>query len=146
MTSAEWESCGDPELMLGAFDEDEVRRLRLFRKYRLFAIPCCRRIARLLPPSCRQVLDELDRVVEHDAFPKGWEYLAGLGSSVMDLRGHAPRAVTEACSMVDAEAARGACRAARAAVRSAAGRRAAAAEQAAQADLVRELFGNPYRP
>jgi hypothetical protein len=179
MTESEWKACAEPFAMLEAVGD----RLGA-RKLRLFAVACCRRVARLLTPEARAALEVAEDFAEGkataaerkaaraEAFGAGWvgppEFPR---EQVMHARGHAKDAV---CSALSRKASEAALRAAGASFRAAvqfawnSSRQAytaegvptpqvilrwqeglataRAAEQKAQADLLRCVAGNPFRP
>jgi hypothetical protein len=133
MTEGAWLTTSNPELML-----EQLRGEATERKLRLFACACCRR-TRLHDKRIRDALDVIERCAD------------GQGSM---------RKVKAAIATVELEELRasGAARAAARAVATASATpehsRSAAAEaspnprteRAEQAELLREIFGNPFRP
>jgi hypothetical protein len=140
MTEAEWMASTDPAAMLEA-----VRARASERKLRLFAIACGRRIwHRILAPRVRQAIEVAERFAEGRADPeefqrsaatiRGGDHPAARGIMLSDPFLAAQRTaewVRECCRRyAEWEGLRG-------------GR---ADEARAQANLLRELFGNLDRP
>src|SRR3954469_6453180 len=86
MTEAEWLACDQPERLLALLRDQAARRGRLscgccrvrchqraafcpaYRKLRLYACACCRRVLRLLSdPVCRGAVEALERYIEGPA-------------------------------------------------------------------------------
>jgi hypothetical protein len=141
MTEAEWLACKDPELML-----KHLKRGARARKLRLFMCACCRRVWHLIKePHCREAVEVAEAFVEREADSNTlacareeadlyWSDPEQDGD--IDAREAAlyvadprPGRVAEACASCAAVAA--------------ARQRA---EQAAQASLLRCIFGNPFCP
>jgi hypothetical protein len=158
VTEAEWLACTDPQKMLTflAVGQDSDR------KRRLFAVACCRRVAHLMADSRSR-----DAVAAAERYADGLIDEAGLTSArsaaavaAQEAWSAGPAAGTAAGAAVVAVenpfawtaagmAGAAASIAAKALERSAerpARAAAAAKASAAQADLVREVFGNPWRP
>ncbi len=161
MTEAEWLACADPQPML-----EHLRGKAGDRKLRLFACGCCRRIGGLLPmPFVLDIAERFaDGLTDEDelaaarraaqrVFPRppnqdtsqvprltGWQVMAGLS---------AHHALSPDAAPATPEAARAAAAASgeqgRAEGLSASDQRVVG-ERAAQADLLRDIFGNPWRP
>jgi hypothetical protein len=139
MTEQEWPACADPAAMLMS-----LGRLS-DRKYRLFVAACCRRIWRLLPDAASRAAVEAA-----EAYADGRLGLPGLREAAKALsdRGPSPAkdaafyaaALTQAYNLAALSAAGAAARA------TADDGGDASAEKAAQADLLREIAGNPFRP
>jgi hypothetical protein len=144
MTEAEWLACTDPELML-----DCLRGKVCDRKLTLLSCHVCRRLWHLLPDEgCKRAVEaaerSLDGKVSADALQEmrddAWDSVcriegSGGAGSVPSLAAHAAFYAT--CQPPVAEYALQC------------GQRvasSASAEMAAQAALVRDLFGNPFRP
>src|SRR5262249_11320654 len=64
MTEADWNTCTDPEKMLGF-----LRTRDSGRKLRLFAVACCRGVRHLLVPEAQGALELAERVAEGAAAP-----------------------------------------------------------------------------
>jgi hypothetical protein len=166
MTEAEWLTSSEPEAMLQL-----LKGAASHRKLRLFAVACCRRVLDLLTPASRQVLEVAERLADGQvggverklarasALAAGWvmdgpvQHARGPAkASVCDAlrRGAHDAAVHAAWRTVAAGTAWGWNRLRRgggagedwqatwAALR--------VAELATHADLVRDIFGNPFRP
>jgi hypothetical protein len=163
VTEAEWLACTDPQPML-----ESLRGKAGDRKLRLFACGCCRRIVSLQPmPFVLDIAERFtDGLTDEDelgaarraaqrVFPRppnqvasqvprltGWQVMAGLS---------AQHAISPDAARAAPEAARAAATALReqgiAQGHSASEQRAVGeTERAAQADLLREIIGNPWRP
>jgi hypothetical protein len=164
MTEAEWLACDDPEVMLKSLASQAGDR-----RLRLFACACCRRVWRLVLEGLgRTAVKAAERYA--DGLAGGRElsaaqldaeraYQRRWGGAAWDPAGAAARFAMLAClhaarSPADAGAAREAAECARAARRAdavgaggeEAGERAARGEAKAQAALLRDLVGNPFRP
>lgn len=140
MTEQEWLQCVDPAPMLNSLDESNPRKLRLF------AVACCRRIQHLLTdPLYCELIDLAERCAEGEvtvndvlarknAIPRtGWSTEAM--KAALEVGGHgawfsARRARSFA---VDA-------------IRRAGNPALADKERMAQSNLLRDIFGNPFRP
>jgi hypothetical protein len=148
MTEAEWDACTDRLLML-----QYLRGKVSERKLRLFAAACCRRIWSLLAdPRSRRLVEVLERRADRQASDDEFE-AAVLNNRqlVYDLRtaGRADQPIHLAASAAGMAAGDDAWAAAWKVVAEA--RRAVAAEVAecearAQALLLRDIIGNPFRP
>jgi hypothetical protein len=156
VTEQEWLACTDPETMLGHLRAGKENRSRNGRrKLRLFGCACGRRVVRLMSGRGRRwlelgeqdadaLLDEEQRRrvctedigpldgprADHEADLAAW---FTLGPSVMIAAGSAARS---AAGAIEIEAWH----------RGADYRAAEAAERREQARLLRDLFGNPFRP
>lgn len=162
MTELQWLTSADPAPMLKA-----AQLPRSARKFRLFCCACCRQLWAVLPPESRGGIETAERFADGLssraelsaaaarasaavlALPRAWTY------DVLRAR-YATTAAADCCSDSAATAA-GAVSVASTAAHAVAlvvsgwgGTRsrdaAHASELAAQAELVRELFGNPHRP
>jgi hypothetical protein len=131
MTEEEWLTCPDPEPMLRF-----LHRIRgSERKFRLFAVACVRRVWHLLPGDReRGVIDVADLLADGRALTQDlWLARARADCDpLMSLFSLAYDAAVEV-SLSAAVALRGG------------GGRPSRGERAAQAELLRELFGNPIR-
>jgi hypothetical protein len=164
MTEAEWRACAEPGPML-AFLRDRAGD----RKPRLFAAACCRRVWHLLTDArSRAAVEVQERYADGAATPAELTAAqsaalradadADAGFDPDDARPSAAAAAKEAAfgpgTPRDVEA--GAHDAAHFAAEAAgldrrdelggAWRVGKADEQKAQADLIRDIFGNPFRP
>src|SRR5262245_24423407 len=146
MTDEEWRTSADPEEMLR-----QLRRLKALRTrpWRLFACACCRRIWDKLDGKARRAVE----VTEDFAQRKATDADRALAvRRIGSAEGAAVAAVRLAASptaymVTDGFAAHR--RSLDAAVAGVRGRgeatRARAAERVVRADLIREVFGNPFR-
>ena len=152
MTEQEWLACTDPTEMM--YVSGEQGRLTE-RRDRYFSCACCRRIWHLLPDEASRTavrvaehyLDGLASVELLDTASRAAEIHGGsaanaaagaafprreLGNNGIDVAAYAANAVVYAEPRVfSGEADRD---------------RAGRAEQSAQADLLRDVMGNPFRP
>jgi hypothetical protein len=156
MTEADWLVSTDPEPMLRFLRQQPGHE----RKLRLFAVACCRRLAPLVAePSRRRAVEVIERYADGRASERE------LGSARLTLvADHGDRDVSLAAywaskpaiaDVIDnvrtaaaeslAVAAVGRARVARTA-QAHAWEAAFAAGARTQADLLRDLFGNPFRP
>ncbi len=168
MTEADWLLCADPSAMLKILREKNVAD---GRKHRLFAVACCRRVDACLIAETRALLEIAEQVAEGTAgeserkLRRDEALRAGRHPDPMTrhARGPAKAAVTWALARRPAEAAR---YAAYYALNSAVARAAhwkegsvgntrqdglaiwearKARVRRVQADLLRDIFGNPFR-
>ncbi len=142
MTEEEWLACNDPEVML-RFGWTPAR------KRRLFAVACCARIANVMTEYGQKAVDAAEAFADGAMDARelarirlliGYPEAARRGSAADAAR--AASAQVELIGAVDT-----AMHAVRACVTSPAqqdGQRAA--ERAAQTALIRDIFGNPFRP
>jgi hypothetical protein len=155
MTEAQWLACEDPRAMLGFVRGDERNSLPEPRS-RLFGIACCRRLLQLIvDPRSMKALEVTERFADGTATS---EELDAAYSEAFDVEAHyaehpdrphsrrfealgrAANAVAECCH--EHELAEGVALEALKAAEAA----DITGEAAAQANLVREIFGNPFRP
>jgi hypothetical protein len=164
MTEAEWLACTDPTPML-----KHLRRGKKERRLHLFAAACCRRIWHLLPnQEARRVVEMAERRADGQVAEEGqavedefsfaaWERASGYNDYVY---AYGTEAVTQLGHGEGYQAASGAADQASAAAAAAfpgwstgtqaervstwtAGRQS---ERRAQCELLRDIFGNPFRP
>ncbi len=164
---SEWVTCADPTRMLDFLVAGPASN----RKLRLFACACCRRIWHLLPEAvCRDAVALAERYAdglatdeeladggeafaelwdryyteEPDGAPRTTAFLACIAASATTIS-DSPRQVP---GQVDRYIPVRTWAPASAAAGSHAGGRLAdrCAEEAAQCDLLREIFGNPFQP
>ncbi len=157
MTEAEWLAAKDPDPLLDFLQEQPEPMSE--RKARLFAAACCRRVWDLLPNDhCRAAIAVIERYADGAACVLE---LASARASTLSAAGRGPaaaaawavhwsasRRVVPALWNVCASAAGAATRVAvdAGAARTAQAWNAASAAVAReQADLLREVFGNPFR-
>ena len=154
MTPGQWRRCADPVPMFAI-----LRGLATGRKLRLFAVACCRRVAHVFPDDrIRRALDAAERLADGAIARHEWAEAESRVKAVRvevdpvtdgrrwDAVTAAVIAVSHASSpehelLLAANAAGAARNAARSDIDS-----VAEAEAAAQARLVREVFGDPVRP
>jgi hypothetical protein len=148
VTEAEWLACDDPDRMLG-----QLRGRAGTRKLRLFGVACCRRaLPWVYDDRIREAVEVAGRYAD------GWatdEELARAHRAAADAWEEADYAGSDAARLVTSGDPAEACVSARhapgntyAGGESATpdGWAALEAEMAAQAALLRCLFGNPFRP
>jgi hypothetical protein len=152
VTEQEWLACTDPTEMM--YVSGEQGRLTE-RRDRYFSCACCRRIWHLLPDEASRyavriaeryldgqasvmLLDIVSGAAERHGGSAAYAAAAaafptrGLGNNGIDVAGHAINAVVYADPrLISGEADRD---------------RAVRAERSAQADLLRDIIGNPFRP
>jgi hypothetical protein len=171
MTERKWFASKDPDRMVLFLeshlphDEDEDPfHAAAGRKLRLFAVMCCRHIGHLLTDErSRNALDVLERYLDHGAtkrqFNRAVESAAKVTCDLADAPGGVYEAACAACTALEdiqdpfedtrevADHARSALVAALPEDEPAkALARAERAEEAAQAQFLRDIFGNPFRP
>ena len=146
MNEAKWLSCSELWTLL-----DFMKRKAGHRKLRLFACACCRRIWRLLPEHCQRAVEVTERFA--DGLASREELRSANDAESIVFRATQP---TASYDWFDAFRAAGNMARAEAGAAfpnaphdhddylAAAARESTAA--AAQADLLRDLFGNPFRP
>jgi hypothetical protein len=150
VTEKEWLTAADPTQMLHF-----LRGKTSFRKHRLFAVACCRRIWPLLAePQSRQAVEVAERYADGLADTDELEEVCEAASELENLD-NATEAAAGAAVWDDEEAAEFAAyyaaHAADEANPSASPSQGpwgagGMAERAAQAELIRCIFGNPFRP
>jgi hypothetical protein len=129
----EWLTCPDPEAMLRFLHRNRASD----RKFRLFAVACVRRVWHLLPSDReRGVVDVAELLADGRALVQDL-WLARCRVNCAPLRALFSLAYNAAVEVSMSAAI---------ALRSGAGGAASLGERAAQAGLLRELFGNPVRP
>lgn len=148
MTEQEWLECKDPDKMLNYFRG----RLRLYsRNFRLFACASCRRIWHLIPDErSRRAVEVAERFA--DGYASNEELLSA-HSLAESARKEDPRETSKDGSTASWAAVYTADRLPFHAARTVQWMTSQAIfyhegnlEQAHQADLLREIFGNPLRP
>jgi hypothetical protein len=170
MTEVEWLACNDPDRML-EFLKDRARK----RKLQLFACACCRRAWHLLPDGrTRQALETAERFTEglatkdeleaaevdaenaaddyYGAAVAVWTTVTAIGASPVSVCHFVTLAAYEAAEALrdaSAKSPKPTIATTWDAVRKPAEyakRTAWDSERKQQADLLRDLFGNPFRP
>jgi hypothetical protein len=155
MTEAEWLAGHDPDTLLNFLGGGASNR-----RLRLFACACCRRIWGLLTsPRYRGAVETSERYADRLAGPQelkaaraaAWERLAEQEGSDAPARAAAVRGLLRESRAAAFEAravvANRACRRHEdLAAASQAWHAAEAAEKRAQCALLRDIFGNPFRP
>jgi hypothetical protein len=145
MTEAEWLACEDPLPML------ECALTHSSRKRRLFAVACCRRITNIMTDNGKRAVDAAegfaDRSITRSRLHEAWRRV---GSPKVTRRQYAA-AAARAASVVSDSGYDGTHNAAVFAVNACVtGPREQdaqlTAERCAQIRLVRDIFGNPFRP
>src|SRR5262245_14314217 len=132
MTEAEWLACTDPQEMLRF-----LRRNASDRKLRLFAVACSRRIWSWIDDLGRNAVNVAESCADGMAGPEE------MRAARLACRGAGESAAWYAAASNPAIAARNAARSAEAGCGN--NFRSVAAEVLAQAQLVRDIFGNPFR-
>jgi hypothetical protein len=145
MTGAEWLAASEPELML-----EFLRGKASDRKLRLFAVACCERVRTLITrngnKAVRAAEEFADGLIDRHQLRDAWVSVghvkgeartfacfAAQGAScppeygTLSAAGYAVRAVVAHANPVDTD-------------------RVRQAEQAIQTVLLRDIFGNPFRP
>ena len=150
MTEAEWLACDDPERVLNSLRGPAIQTSLPERKSRLFGLACCNRIRQLI--TDRRSLRALDVLAQYAEGQAAFEELCDAYGDAFraaseveetdDTRGatQAAFAVSDACyrhELADAIAGR---------VRNVAFFAGMPDEAPAQLALIRDIFGNPFRP
>jgi hypothetical protein len=144
VTEAEWNACTQVDRMLKALDPKRHRR-----KWVLFNCACCRRVWEMMPgDACRAYVEAAERYALGTGLKKDLGPLRGAVNEALfrsfssAVPGHNPAAA--AASTVTNTTSYSAWSAARAVDEP--GRVAHRRERQAQAGLLREVVGNPFRP
>jgi hypothetical protein len=133
MTEADWNSCTDPQKML-LFLRNSGKTSE--RKLRLFASACCRGIWHRLSDKCsRRAVEVVERFADGQATPqtfRKWHWAAYEAFEVTGGAAYAPYAAGHRIAdLAASDAADAAADAGQA--------------RASQCDLLRDIFGNPFR-
>lgn len=128
MTEQDWLECADPGPML-----EHIGINRTSRKHRLFDIACCRRVLHLLTEEGRNLVSVLERFMEGQASDEELDIAFNGQSDFSDPGDVSQYAAADLVSIV-ADNTNGL------------GADAFNDELAAQSKLVRDIFGNPFRP
>lgn len=132
----EWQTAFDPQPML-AFLQDRGRTSE--RKLRLFAVACSRRVWDWIDALGQTAVDTAERYADGLARPEE------MRAARLACQGTGGQSAWYAATTNPAIAARNAARSAQAGVANNAQLCSVAAELTAQAKLVREIFGDPFR-
>lgn len=152
MTEAEWLTCGDPNEMLGVLRVPTLQAPLPERKSRLFGLACCERIRHLITdPRSQCALEVVARYADgaattdelYAAFDPAFDVAAELaerGDVGLSAFKQAAFAVSDAChpdELAESVAANAAEAAALVGMPD---------ESLVHVTLVRDIFGNPFRP
>lgn len=137
MTEAEWNSCLDPAAMLEWL---RTSGRASDRKLRLFAAGCSRRVWNLIDSVGRAAVEVAERYADGLATPEE------LRAARLACRFAGSKAAWYAAASVPAVAARNAAFSAQQGAGTTHGDQLSQEESQAQADLLRDIFGNPFRP
>ena len=137
MTDDEWQTSAEPQAMLEFLQTSGTVSPR---KLRLFAVACSRRVWDGIDALGRSAVEAAESFADGLASPEQ------LRAARLACRGAGGRAAWYAAATNPAVAARNAAGSARAGVANHALLGFEAAELLAQAGLVREIFGDPFRP
>jgi hypothetical protein len=141
MTEEEWLACTNPTPMLELFRRGDAARMSV-RKRRLFACACCRRIQGLLDREGVARVEAAERFADD---PGGHDGLVALGDAAAAAAGAPRAAALAACRNDNFATVRFAAHQAVFAVVESFHDPAWASEKKEQADLLREIAGNPFR-
>jgi hypothetical protein len=141
MTEAQWLECKDSVAMLG------LRKItHRSRKLRLFAVACCRRIEKLMTePSDRSAVSLAERYADGEATAQALVHSL-LSASANDLRNPRDTSYERACALAAGSTLM------EDAIQTAAQAShwvryvSCADEGTTQATMLRDIFGNPFRP
>lgn len=150
MTEAEWLACTDPQKML-----EFLGRKPSDRKFRLVACAFCRRIWHMLKHAdCRSAVETSEQFADRKATLKELTKALTKAARTSDddawrrgLKAYkAEEAITAVCNAVARPGQRESQKAVFAAEAAADAVEDTTAERLAQASLIRDIFGNPFRP
>jgi hypothetical protein len=136
MTEQEWLVCNDPHPMLAFLTSQPVSE----RKLRLFAFACSRRMWDWIDKLGRAAVEAAEK------FADGKASSEEMRAARLACQGAGGKSAWYAAATIPTVAARNAARSAQAGVASNPMIGSEAAELAAQADLLRGIFGNPFHP
>jgi hypothetical protein len=131
MTEVEWLQCTDPEKMCSFLGFSVV-----VRKWRLYDIACCRRVSHLLSQGGRALLEVLERRADGLASEEEVEAAVAAQSDFSDEGDASQYSAADIIAIAADNGADG----------SSTGDAAYERELAAQCVLLRDIFGNPFRP
>jgi hypothetical protein len=131
MTEATWLACGDPRKMLSYLHDCASER-----KLRLFVCACCRRVWDWLPDGGRWAVEVAEQYADGEATADELARANHWATNGLPGEGPSPVPHWRAAWVADPDAAE-------AARRMTTGK---SKEPLAQADLLRDLVGNPFRP
>lgn len=134
MTEPEWQNASEPQAMLGFLLKSGGTSER---KLRLFAVACSRRVWTLIDPLGRYAVEVAERFADRLAGP------VELRDARLACQGAGDQASWYAAATIPENAARNAALSAQVGV---ARLGSESAELLAQTALVRDVFGNPFRP
>jgi hypothetical protein len=137
MTEQDWQTASEPQTML---DFLQKRETTSERKLRLFAVACSRRMWDLIEVLGRTAVDVAECFADGLAGPEE------LRAARLACQGAGGQAAWYAAASNPAIAARNAARSVQVGVANNAQLGSEAAELVAQAKLLREIFGDPFRP
>ncbi len=140
MTEQEWLGCNDPHPMLELLTGVPMSRPVCERKLRLFAVACSRQMWDWIDIPGRAAVEAAEK------FADGTVGSEEMRAARLACQGAGGQSAWYAAATIPAVAARNAARSAQAGVASNALIGSEAAELAAQAVLLRDIFGNPFRP
>jgi hypothetical protein len=142
MTEQQWLECSDPQKML-----EFLRGKASDRKRRLFAVACCWRVADLLTTSGKaglQLAEQFaDQLINQGELHGAWK---AIGFPKESARRYAASAARAASSPWPLSAYDGTAHGAASAVNARKSSSAPGTEDERQAALLRDIFGNPFRP
>jgi hypothetical protein len=144
MTEADWLACNDPTPMLAY-----LRGTASYRKRLLFGVACCRRVWHQLQDArSHRVIEVAERFVDGSSTEEEMEAARSDAALVFQKRDYERMSwAASLAAMAAWLASYGSPRAtARAAAASQTWTQGHESEEGPQCDLIREVFGNPFRP